>query len=141
MIAAIADSWIIGGLVFLVLGGISALIVMHFNVRRYVRSANGTKDVTTIEVNGQPVKVVLEKSFVTHDEYRRDVAKQVRSEEDIRGKLDKLGEQVNDNRVSAIEDAERREVELNRRLDKLGDEIKGAPGQVVALLKDTKGLL
>lgn len=113
-----------------IVGLFGAIVGMFLNIRKEQRDLRkGRKDdlVSAIRaemgktpdrvlVGPQPFIVEMKKEFITRDDHRRD--------------LDGFGA-----RVTKLEDFREKDKK------ELSDKIDGIPGKVVAMLKDTKGLL
>lgn len=123
----IGNNALLGGVALLVLALIGGLIVFHFNVRRYIRDAVGMRETQQVELTGQPLSTFQAKEYVDKPSFYKHAELNRKAHEDMS--------------THTKAEMQRLEARMDARMVGLEAKIDGVPSRVIALLKDTKGLL
>lgn len=125
----------------LMLGILAALVVATggllaalAQIKTWIREVAGVKETASMDIAGQPIQVEMARQFTTRESFQKHAELNRMHHEKIELRVAALERKLESDKDQIIAAGEDRANELHRRIDAI-------PHQVIALLKDTKGLI
>jgi hypothetical protein len=118
------------GLIIFAGGLLSAMGV----IMGWIREVAGVKETTSTEIAGQPIRFVKEDKPMTVGQHTAVCGHLGDRVTKLEGEVKEIRRKMERDKDEIIHSGEERAKDLHRRID-------GIPHQVIALLKDTKGLI